>query len=177
MTAWIARMHLRDEAILHALVRRRRNWLDRSLRALTHLGDAATTITAAAMLLRFEPRSVGARAAFALAASHLAVQAIKRSVNRPRPRLPGGIESLVHAPDRFSFPSGHAAASLSIALPLATTLPLPAAGGVLGLAALVGISRSYLGVHYPGDVAAGWLLAAAGYLAAPPVLALLARGG
>ncbi len=169
-------MHLRDEAMLHALVRRRRNWLDRSLRALTHLGDAATTITGAAVLLRFAPGGAGGRAAFALATSHLAVQAIKRSVNRPRPRLPGGIESLVRAPDRFSFPSGHAAASLSVALPVAVTLPPALAGGLLGLAALVGISRSYLGVHYPGDVVAGWLLAVAGYVAAPPVLAL-AWGG
>ncbi len=176
MTAWIARMHLRDEAILHALVRRRRNWLDRSVRALTHLGDAATTIAGAAALLVLEPRGAGGRAAFALAGSHLAVQAIKRSVNRPRPRLPSGTDSLVHAPDRFSFPSGHAAASLSVALPVAVTLPLPLAGGVLGLAALVGVSRSYLGVHYPGDVVAGWLLAIAGYVAASPILALLARG-
>ncbi len=170
-------MHLRDEALLHALVLRRRGWLDRALRALTHLGDPATTIAGATALLLLQPRGAGGRAAFALAGSHLAVQAIKRSVNRARPRLPGGIESLVRAPDRFSFPSGHAAASLSIALGLAATLPLPLGGAVLGLAALVGVSRSYLGVHYPGDVVAGWLLAIAGYAAAPSVLAALAGAG
>ena len=166
-------MHLRDEALLHALVLWRRGWLDRTLRTLTHLGDAAATIAGAAALLLLEPRGAGARAAFALAGSHLAVQAVKRSVSRPRPRLPGGIDSLVRAPDRFSFPSGHAAASLSVGLGLAATLPLPAAGAVLGLAGLVGVSRSYLGVHYPGDVLAGWLLAILGYAVAPPVLALL----
>jgi len=176
LTAWIVRMHLRDEALLFALVLRRRGWLDRTLRTLTHLGDPATTIAGAAALLLLEPRGAGARAAFALAASHLAVQAVKRSVSRPRPRLPRGIESLAHAPDRFSFPSGHAAASLSVALGLAATLPLPLAAPVLGLAGLVGVSRSYLGVHYPGDVLAGWLLATLGYAVAPPVLALLSGG-
>lgn len=176
MTAWLLRMSDRDERLLHALVLRRRGWLDRVLRSVTRLGDPASAIAAAGALLLVGPRAAGARAAFALAASHLAAQAVKRSVNRPRPRLPVGVDSLIHAPDRFSFPSGHSAAALSVAIPLAATLPLPAAGGVLTLALLVGVSRSYLGVHYPGDVLAGWVLAAAGAAAAGPVLAVLGAG-
>jgi undecaprenyl-diphosphatase len=70
--------------------------------------------------------------------------------------------SLIDAPDRFSFPSGHAAASLCVALGLASVLPAFFAGLALGIGLLVGISRCYLGVHYPGDVLAGWILALAG---------------
>src|SRR5512143_331601 len=119
MAAWLVNMGRRDEALLHALVLRRRSWLDRVLRHLTHLGDAVTTVPLAAILLEVSPRGVGGRAAWALLASHLAAQAVKRTVHRPRPHLPAGVESLVRAPDRFSFPSGHAAATLSIALPVA----------------------------------------------------------
>lgn len=177
MTAWLLRMSLRDERLLHALVLRRRGWLDRVLRAVTHLGDATTTIPAAVVLLLLSRKGPGARVAFALAASHLAAQAVKRSVNRPRPHMPPGVESLVHAPDRFSFPSGHSAAALSIGLPIALSLPAPLAVPVVGVSLLVGVSRAYLGVHYPGDVLAGWALATAGTFGAAPALRLLSALG
>jgi undecaprenyl-diphosphatase len=98
------------------------------------------------------------------------VQLLKRTVSRARPRMPEGFAALVQPPDRFSFPSGHAASSLSVALALALVLPGAAAGPLLGLAAVVGMSRCYLGVHYPGDVLAGWTLALLGTAAAGVVL-------
>jgi undecaprenyl-diphosphatase len=70
------------------------------------------------------------------------------------------MSSLIHPPDRFSFPSGHAAAGLSLALPLALALPVVLGITVLSLGLAVGLTRCYLGVHYPGDVLAGWSLAA-----------------
>jgi undecaprenyl-diphosphatase len=164
MTAWIARMHRHDERFLHALVARRRPRLDRLMRAVTHLGDAAVTVTAALLLsLGAVPglALAGRRAAFALVASHLVVQLLKRTVTRARPVMPTGVKALVQPPDRFSFPSGHAAATLSLALGLATGLPGEAAP-LLGCAMTVGVSRCYLGVHYPGDVLAGWALALLG---------------
>lgn len=67
-----------------------------------------------------------------------------------------------------SFPSGHAVQSLStlVALVVVVVVWLPRARGpgtvlALVLAAGVGWSRVYLGVHWASDVGAGWLIAAA----------------
>ncbi|HEX2188748.1 MAG TPA: phosphatase PAP2 family protein [Longimicrobiaceae bacterium] len=172
MAAWLLRIHHHDERALHALVLRRRPTLDRAMHAVTRLGDAAVTVALTlALLLGAVPgaQAAGRRAAFALVASHLAVQLLKRTIARARPSLPVECASLARAPDRFSFPSGHAASSLSVALGAAATLPPPLAAAAVLLAGVVGLSRCYLGVHYPGDVAVGWLLAAAAALAAPLV--------
>ncbi len=167
MTAWILRIHHHDERVLHAMVLRRRPRLDRAMRAVTHLGDAAVTVTLTLALGLVPGLMVaGRRAAFALVGSHLVVQLLKRTVTRSRPTMPTGVAALVQPPDRFSFPSGHAAASLSVALGLAMALPASIASGILGLAIVVGASRCYLGVHYPGDVLAGWMLAIAGAIGA-----------
>lgn len=169
MTTWIVRLHVHDERALHALVLRRRPRLDRAMHAVTHLGDAASTIgVTLVLMLGLVPglRDAGMRAMIALAGSHLVVQLLKRTVSRARPRMPEGFAALVQPPDRFSFPSGHAASSLSVALAVAAVLPGPAAGALLALAALVGMSRCYLGVHYPGDVVAGWTLAVLGMIGA-----------
>lgn len=140
------------------------------MQTITHLGDAAVTV-AITLVLMFATHPglvrIGREIAFVLVLSHLGVQLLKRTINRPRPRLPVGATSLVKAPDRFSFPSGHAAASLSMALPLASHLPALIAGAALLLASLVGLSRCYLGVHYPGDVAMGWFLAIGASLLMP----------
>ena len=162
-----------DERLLMALLLRRRRFADILMRAITRLADPPMVI---ALTLGLWIGSVpalhdaGMVAAFALAVSHLAVQLLKRSVVRPRPSLPVGMGFLVEPPDRFSFPSGHAAAALSVAMPLFLALSGPVAGAVLLVGLLVGISRCYLGVHYPGDVMVGWTLAALSVLAAGPIL-------
>jgi len=162
MCQWIMRLGTVDERLLHAVVCRRRRLLDRLMRELTSFGDPIVAIpVAGAFALGAVPSlAPPGRTAFgAMVLSHLLVQLLKRLVTRPRPRLPVGMESLIRPPECFSFPSGHAAAGLSIYLPLALGI-----SGVLGVALLslglsVGVSRCYLGVHYPGDVAMGWLLA------------------
>ncbi|GAC1319195.1 MAG: phosphatase PAP2 family protein [Thermoleophilaceae bacterium] len=95
----------------------------------------------------------------------LLVQILKQWVGRPRPaalHLSGA--------SGLSWPSGHASSSLALYGAIALVLALPArrrAITLLGvcvavvLVAAIGFSRLYLGVHYPSDVAAAWLLTGA----------------
>jgi membrane-associated phospholipid phosphatase len=94
------------------------------------------------------------------AADLVAVRAVKPAVDRSRPchSLPS-----VRAPDGCgpgrSFPSAHAADTAAAATIVGWAAPAlsPLA---LALTAIVGISRVYLGAHYPSDVVAGWLVGA-----------------
>jgi undecaprenyl-diphosphatase len=172
----LTRLRQHDERVFLFVTTRRVRLLDGVMRAATHTADAPIAIAfALGLALGAQPtlHDAGMVAIFALAVSHLGVQALKRTVHRARPNLPAGTERLLEPPDRFSFPSGHAAASLSLALALAAVLPAPAGAAVLCIAGLTGVSRCYLGVHYPGDVVAGWTLAALAWWAAEPALRAL----
>ncbi|MCK9458140.1 MAG: phosphatase PAP2 family protein [Proteobacteria bacterium] len=106
----------------------------------------------------------------ATAVGGLAVLAIKIACARPRPPLHfAAIGVAVSAPDGVppdsSFPSGHAQTAFAAAVYLALLFPRGAAL-FLALAALVGLSRVALGVHYPSDVLAGAALGSALSIAA-----------
>ncbi|MFE7520356.1 phosphatase PAP2 family protein [Streptomyces halstedii] len=96
------------------------------------------------------------------------------AIARPRPPAQ---DWLTHA-SRWSFPSGHTTTSAMAAglLVLALLARRPAAyrlwvGLTVVWAAVVGISRVWLGVHWATDVLAGWLLAAAWTLLAAAIAA------
>ena len=130
--------------------------------ALTHLGGASATIALALLPWAFGSRwmALGLRTAASLLISHLVVQLIKRTVGRPRPSHWSLAVTAVREPDRFSFPSGHAAAAMSLAVSYAIAVPILTLP-LVALAAVIGATRVCLGVHYPGDVAAGQLIAIA----------------
>ena len=162
-----------DRAWLAGIAARRAPpWLDRGFRALTHAGGTRATILFSALLLIHPAtRPLGIATALANLASHLAVQALKRTVVRARPHHSvDSLDVLVHIPDAFSFPSGHAAASISIALTVLLTGPELFGAALLALGVIIGASRVYLRVHYVTDVLAGQLLGAGGALLAVVVV-------
>jgi undecaprenyl-diphosphatase len=135
--------------------------LDRIMMRITHLGGATFTIlfTLSMVLLANDPWNAAAlHALIALAVSHIPVAVIKKGYPRLRPYLvipetKVGKNALVD----HSFPSGHTTAIFSIAIPFVLAAPWLALI-CLPLAAMVGLSRIYLGLHYPSDVMAGCLI-------------------
>ena len=93
-----------------------------------------------------------------LVATWLVEHPIKSFFRRRRPfaRI---VEALVigKKPGSWSFPSGHTAASFASAWILSTVWPR-GAPVFFGAAGLVGMSRIYVGAHYPGDVGSGAIL-------------------
>jgi undecaprenyl-diphosphatase len=152
----LARLDAHDRALFERWVllpdaRSRRVW-----RAATRAGGTVVSLTAATLpMLAGDQVARAARGALVtLVVSHLIVQLVKRTVGRARPSRGLSVAALIAEPDQFSFPSGHAAAAMSVALIYGVAFPL--AGVVLlPLALIVGWSRVILGVHYPGDVAVG----------------------
>jgi undecaprenyl-diphosphatase len=132
-------------------------------RILTHTGGVAASVALALVpLVAATGRLKGAamQVAWTLVLSLVAVQVIKRIVVRTRPDERMLVQAHVHVPDRFSFPSGHAAAAMSFAYIYAATFH-SLAWPLLTLAVLVGVSRVRLGTHYPGDVLLGQIIAIA----------------
>lgn len=85
-------------------------------------------------------------------------ETLKHIFEVPRPRV---TTWLAH-PNSFSYPSGHAANAALISGALAIMLRNRLAWVVaIFIAALVGSSRVWLGVHTPSDVTAGWMLGVA----------------
>jgi membrane-associated phospholipid phosphatase len=105
----------------------------------------------------------------------VAVDAIKGSVDRPRPpNAPGDLRGA-------AFPSGHAAYSMIYAW-LAITVVARIRPGItngtaliaagIAVTALVGLTRVYLGVHYLSDVTSGWGLGVSAFAASAAVAVL-----
>jgi undecaprenyl-diphosphatase len=129
---------------------------------ITHFGGAGFTILASALpwWACCALHQASRLAILTLIGSHLIVQLLKRTIVRGRPAAVCDLEATIREPDRFSFPSGHATASMAVALSYGAVFPIFAAPLLL-LAILVGFSRIRLGVHYPSDVLAGQLIAGA----------------
>jgi undecaprenyl-diphosphatase len=128
---------------------------------LTQLGSVYATLglgLLAAAWLAFRGRR---RSALFLAAivllERLSVDGLKIATARPRPDL----ELLPFMPASFSFPSGHSANSMAVFTAIAFIAVPPAWRRIalfvaIGVAIVIGITRIFLGVHWPSDVIGGW---------------------
>lgn len=140
--------------------------LRKAMVALTALGDGVVlTLFSLAvvglLLVLGRWRSALLVAGATLSGSILAAN-LKLWIGRARPEV---VDRLVEV-NGLSFPSGHAANSAVVYLTIAGLVAQIEHGPALRrytltvailLTAAVGISRVYLGVHWPTDVAAGWL--------------------
>jgi undecaprenyl-diphosphatase len=145
-------------------------WLEEMARDLTALGGTAllsllSAAVIAHLVLRRKPRAAAFVTASVLGALALSL-VLKGVFDRPRPDI---VPRLSHV-WTSSFPSGHSMLSAAVYLTLGALLArfesnLLLKAHVLAwallLSALVGLSRVYVGVHWPTDVLAGWAAGAA----------------
>lgn len=129
----------------------------------TRLGNAGLLfIGAALILLCFKSaRKGGASALTAMLLGLLVTNVtIKPLVSRARPWVVmENFTALVAEHDPNSFPSGHSCAAFAFAAALCMTLPRKwQKAAALTAAAVMALSRLYVGVHFPSDVAAGVLI-------------------
>jgi undecaprenyl-diphosphatase len=140
-------------------------WFEESVRDLTALGSPVVVGLVVAVVVGSLLIMRNFRAAPLVLGSTVGGQLLclllKRYFARPRPSLVPGLTRVQLA----SFPSGHSMLAVVVYLTLGailagfvpqTRLKLYILSVAMLLAFLVGLSRIYLGVHYPTDVLAGW---------------------
>ena len=129
---------------------------------ITSLGDEGLIWIAIAVFLLFirQYRKVGWMVGASLLGSLLFTNGIlKNMIARPRPyKVIENLTILIPEPGEFSFPSGHTSSSFAAGMVLYLMLPKKYGIPAMILAFLIGISRLYIGVHYPTDVIGGMVM-------------------
>lgn len=105
-------------------------------------------------------RDLGMKVAVSGVAGWLAAKALKRVAGRERPgaTIASTTMRIGAADSGLGFPSGHAALAMTTAISLGRSAPPTTGAFLLALAAIAGVSRIYVGAHYPLDVIGGWAL-------------------
>ncbi|MDD6160322.1 MAG: phosphatase PAP2 family protein [Oscillospiraceae bacterium] len=150
-----------DETVLRWIGEHLRlSWLNGPVKLYTTLGNAGLlfiVLTLVLLMIR-KTRKTGLAAAGGLIVDLLVVNiTVKPLVSRLRPWVVmEGFETLLTSSDPNSFPSGHTCAAFAFAAAVCVTAPKKwMKAAALIVAALMGWSRLYVGVHFPSDVLAG----------------------
>ena len=134
---------------------------------ITHLGGLVflSLLTLSLLFIKGQPRKLGLEILLGQVLTSAIVQILKRIFLRNRPYwILDNLNTYGIDLSDYSFPSGHSAASFSVATIVACNYSNLALI-VFILAGLVAISRIYLAVHYPTDVLAGIIIGVASSLA------------
>ncbi|PIU41803.1 MAG: phosphatase PAP2 family protein [Candidatus Omnitrophica bacterium CG07_land_8_20_14_0_80_42_15] len=126
---------------------------------ITQLGNEMIPFLLGLILLLLRKREYKISGALLLAGltiKYNVVYFLKLWVGRPRPFEVLTNINILEKASGFSFPSGHATTAFLVAFLMSARFKRPIL--FYSLAALVGISRIYLGAHFPSDVAAGALI-------------------
>lgn len=151
-----------DDHFIQLLNSRIKNpFLDKVIPRITVLGGAVVTSIFALGLVvlgNYNTKLLGIEAVLALFFGQIFVQSLKKIMSRERPyKILEQLNTFGIDLRDYSFPSGHTTASFSLATTIAVNMPRFTLI-VFVLAFIIGMSRIYLGVHYPTDVAAGIIL-------------------
>lgn len=152
-----------ETEILQAFYQLRHPIMNEFFMSLTVLGSSVFALVLLTGLYLSDEKELSRKAFWAYGLNTAITWSLKRFFNRPRPDIG---QPLVENVFNFSFPSGHTSTAFMLATVLAWRKP-EARIYFFSLAALVGLSRLYLGVHYPSDVLAGAII---GILSATAVI-------
>lgn len=137
------------------------NYFDKIMPKITKLGGAifAGLFTLALIISRNDfIRLLGIELLIALSVSTIIVHSIKVIASRERPyNMLQKINTFNIILKDYSFPSGHSTAIFTIVTSLSLNIPY-LSSSLYPIAALIGVSRIYIGVHYPTDVLIGSIL-------------------
>lgn len=140
-------------------------YLNRFFSMITHLGGAVFTISAVLFLILItsnQTRVTALASAAALTLSHIPVFFCKKIFPRQRPYIK--LEKIMFPAKPLrdhSFPSGHTTAIFSVIIPFILFSPILSIL-LVPIGIFVGLSRIYLGLHYPSDVIVGMLVGCVG---------------
>lgn len=158
MKGLITRLSAGDTWMFHKIFEKCRcSLLDVTMSKLTHLGGAFFTVFICLSLIISDFRNLrlpAIHAFIALGVSQVLVQFLKRKIGRQRPYFIFPNIKVKKPLFDCSFPSGHSTAGYALAVMFSLDFPF-LSFPLVTLATLIGFSRTYLGFHYPLDVAMG----------------------
>lgn len=139
----------------------RPKWLDHTMFAITQLGGGWAAMVLAFLLLLNSQRNLAFEIILGTLTLGLLVEGLKETMNRARPFLVN-VEARIIGwrPPGRSFPSGHTSQAFFLMTLLNFQLhaPLPVTIVFYAVAVMVGITRMYVGAHFPRDVVGGMIL-------------------